>query len=81
MNPVQKLQKGLKKKSLSSFFKNFFLKTNEKKGCPSTYVLITCSKPSNEGDMEVEMTYEGNEDLIAYLIENAGQFFHKNEDV
>jgi hypothetical protein len=40
----------------------------EKNTC---YVLITCSAPSEDGKMEVEMTYEGDASLAAYLIESA----------
>ena len=35
------------------------------------YVLITCSDPSKEGQMEVEMTYAGDPILAAYLVESA----------
>ncbi len=44
------------------------------------YILITCARPSNKGKMEVEMTYEGEDTLAAYLIENAHQMFEKNSD-
>ena len=40
----------------------------EKNAC---YVLITCGEPTEDGRMEVEMTYEGDESLAAYLIESA----------
>lgn len=44
------------------------------------YVLITCSEPSEDGKIEVEMTYEGDAVLAAYLIESAqGQFDNHNE--
>ena len=39
------------------------------------FVLITCTHPSSEGKMEVEMHYEGDESLAAFLVENAGQVF------
>ena len=39
------------------------------------YVLITCSEPSKEGQMEVQMTYEGDESLAAFLVDNASQVF------
>jgi membrane-bound inhibitor of C-type lysozyme len=39
------------------------------------YVLITCSEPSKEGHMEVEMNYEGDESLAAFLVDNASQVF------
>ena len=35
------------------------------------YVLITCGQPSEDGKMQVEMTYEGDVSLAAYLIESA----------
>ncbi len=37
----------------------------------SAYVLITCSAPSQEGNMDVEMSYQGDESLAAYLLESA----------
>ncbi|MDP1607950.1 MAG: hypothetical protein Q8L98_01400 [Chlamydiales bacterium] len=39
------------------------------------YVLITCTDPSGDGKMDVEMDYEGDEVLAAFLLENAGQVF------
>lgn len=35
------------------------------------YVLITCNEPTDDGDMQVEMTYEGDATLAAYLLEGA----------
>ena len=40
----------------------------EKNAC---YVLITCGEPSEDGKMEVEMTFEGDASLAAYLLESA----------
>lgn len=39
------------------------------------YVLITCTEPNEDGKMEVEMNYEGDESLAAFLVENASQVF------
>jgi hypothetical protein len=39
------------------------------------FVIIACSTPSKEGKMDVEMSYEGDEDLAAFLIDNASQVF------
>ncbi len=44
----------------------------EKHAC---YVLITCSEPTEEGKMEVEMSYQGDETLAAFLVDNASQVF------
>lgn len=38
------------------------------------FVLITCGEPSQEGKIEVEMAYEGDDSLAAYLIESAQAF-------
>ena len=35
------------------------------------YVLITCGHPSQDGKMQVEMTYQGDPTLAAYLVESA----------
>ncbi|MCB1109571.1 MAG: hypothetical protein KDK64_01195 [Chlamydiia bacterium] len=39
-----------------------------------SFVLITCSKPSKEGKMNVEMDYNGDPALIAYLMKNAENY-------
>jgi len=39
------------------------------------YVLITCTEPTEQGHMEVEMSYDGDEMLAAFLIDNASQAF------
>ncbi|HSX13656.1 MAG TPA: hypothetical protein VLE96_04460 [Chlamydiales bacterium] len=41
----------------------------------SCYVLITCTAPCKEGNMNVAMNFEGDEDLASLLIENASQVF------
>jgi hypothetical protein len=64
-----------KKAQMSSKLKKFLSDNNE------CYVLITCKKPSSEGKMEVEMTYEGNACLAAYLIESAHGLMDENEVV
>ena len=38
-------------------------------------VLITCSEPNAEGNMEIEMSFDGEESLAAFLVENASQVF------
>jgi hypothetical protein len=44
------------------------------------YVLITCGKPSADGKMNVEMTYEGDPILASYLLENAQGFINPEEE-
>lgn len=41
------------------------------------YVLITCTEPSNQGSMDVEMHFEGDESLAAFLVQNATQVFEE----
>lgn len=41
------------------------------------YVLITCDEPSDDGRMQVEMSYEGDATLAAYILQGAQ--FHLNE--
>lgn len=60
---IKKLKKNRFSKSKIQKFKNI-----EKNAC---YVLITCGEPNAEGKMDVEMTYEGEPLLAAYLLENA----------
>jgi hypothetical protein len=38
---------------------------------PSCYVLITCGEPAEDGQMQVEMTYQGDAMLASYLLQGA----------
>ncbi|MEI8365244.1 MAG: hypothetical protein WCF65_02390 [Parachlamydiaceae bacterium] len=42
------------------------------------YVLITCDEPSDDGKMQVEMSYEGDATLAAYILQGAQ--FHISEE-
>lgn len=44
------------------------------------YVLITCSEPADNGQMDVDMTYEGDPTLAAYLLEGAQSYLEDLED-
>jgi hypothetical protein len=35
------------------------------------YVLITCEKTETDGDLQVEMTYQGDPVLASYLLQGA----------
>ncbi len=41
----------------------------------SCYVLITCTHPNQKGQMEVNLTYEGDRVLASYLIKSSQDFF------
>lgn len=44
------------------------------------YVLITCDEPTEDGNMQVEMTYEGDATLAAYLLQGAQSFIDEQEE-
>lgn len=46
---------------------------------PSCYVLITCGQPSDDGKMQVEMTYQGDVALASYLLEGAQYYMNREE--
>lgn len=54
-------------------------KTTDELAEKEYYVLITCSKPNEAGDMNVEMRYQGDNETIAYLLENAQNFLSDSE--
>lgn len=41
------------------------------------YVLISCEEPNHKGEMEVEMTFDGDKYLAGYLIDSAKQMFEE----
>ncbi|GAB4186606.1 MAG: hypothetical protein Tsb0015_04570 [Simkaniaceae bacterium] len=42
------------------------------------FVLVTCDAPSDDGEMQVEMNFEGDKCLAMYLLENAYAVFQKD---
>jgi hypothetical protein len=44
------------------------------------YVLVTCRPATTDGQMQVEMSYEGDPILAAYLMDGAQQYLEE-EDV
>lgn len=44
------------------------------------YVLITCDEPSADGEMAVEMSYEGNATIAACLLRDAQSFIDEDAD-
>lgn len=41
------------------------------------YVLISCEEPNSRGEMEVEMTYDGDHYLASYLVQSAMQLLEE----
>jgi hypothetical protein len=44
------------------------------------YVLVTCNTPSVDGKMQVEMSYEGDPVLAAYLLQGAQSFLEEQDE-
>ena len=44
------------------------------------YVLITCGEPNDDGNLQVEMSYEGDAALASYLLQGAQTFFDEQEE-
>jgi hypothetical protein len=44
------------------------------------YVLVTCKPAGLDGKMQVEMSYEGDPVLAAYLMEGAQEYLDEEED-
>ncbi len=44
------------------------------------YVLVACNSPNNKGKIQVEMSYEGDPVMAAYLLEGAKNFLNHEED-
>ncbi len=44
------------------------------------FVLVTCKQPTNSGTMQVEMTYDGDPILAAYLLEGAQGYLDEEEN-
>jgi len=49
----------------------------EKHAC---YVLITCTDSSENGEMNVQMDFEGDENLAAFLVDSASQIFDSRRE-
>jgi hypothetical protein len=43
------------------------------------YVLVTCRPASNDGKMQVEMSYDGDPVLAAYLMEGAQEYLEEED--
>lgn len=46
----------------------------------SCYVLITCGNPSKDGQMQVEMTYQGDKTLALCLLQGAQTYIDQEDE-
>lgn len=44
------------------------------------YVLVTCDEPSDDGDMQVEMSYHGDASLAALLLHGAQTYMDQEHE-
>lgn len=44
------------------------------------YVLITCGEPSEDGNMDVKMSYEGDTALAAFLLQGAQTIMDEEQE-
>lgn len=66
--PVKGTQGALMKREKEKLLRETLAKNH------ACYVLITCNEPGDDGEMQVEMTYEGDAALAAYLLQGAQSF-------
>ena len=43
-------------------------------------MVIACEEPNDEGKMRIEMTYEGDTDLVSYLLASAQALLEDEEE-
>ncbi len=46
----------------------------------ASYILITCDKAGTDGRMQVQMSYEGDPDLVSCLIDGAKDVISQEQD-
>lgn len=44
------------------------------------YVLVTCTESSDDGHMQVEMSYKGDDVLASYLLQEAQEIIEEKEE-
>ena len=59
---------------------SFYLPEKEKEN-DELFIMITCAPPSEDGKIQVEMTYEGDPFVILYILKKAQEQFEQNDDV
>ena len=45
------------------------------------YVLITCAPPTEDGYIKVEMSYEGEPEMVAFLLDDAQSYMDSSSEV
>ena len=68
------IQKGVQAQGTSTAQ----LKNELEENCMG-YVLITCAEPSEDGKIQIELSYGGDVTLALYLVDSAKHFFEVQE--
>lgn len=74
---IEAISKGEKKEKFTwkSFLKSFYSKKDpESSQDYACHIVISCQHPKDNGDMQVEMTYEGDVNLARCLVDRAASF-------
>ncbi|MGB7128686.1 MAG: hypothetical protein WBD50_06330 [Candidatus Rhabdochlamydia sp.] len=60
---------------------SFYLPEDKEKENNGLFIMITCAAPSEDGKMQVEMTYEGDPFVLLYILKKAQEQFEQNDDM
>lgn len=60
---------------------NSFCLPEKEKENDGLFIIITCAPPSEDGKIQVEMTYEGDPFVILYILKKAQEQFEQNHDI
>ncbi|VHO03666.1 hypothetical protein [Candidatus Rhabdochlamydia sp. T3358] len=60
---------------------SFYLPEDKEKEEAGVFIMITCAPPSEDGKMQVEMTYEGDPFVLLYILKKAQEQFEQNDDM
>lgn len=60
---------------------SFYPPENKETENHGLFIMITCTKPSEDGKIQVEMTYEGDPFVLSYILKKAQEQFEQNDDI
>jgi hypothetical protein len=44
------------------------------------YILITCDEPTEDGQMQINLTYEGPATIASYMLQDAQSYINEQEE-
>lgn len=60
---------------------SFYAPENKKEENQGLFIVITCSPPSEDGKIQVEMKYEGDSCALLYILKKAQEQFEQIDDM